>query len=318
MNYEEFKEQLINYLKQDFPESEYEYVSRVSNKTNVAIDSLIIRPLDGTMAPIIYPEQSYELYHAGHAPQFVFSAVSHSLAENFKRLPSKPEITLESAKKNLYCSILNKASNEHLLKDAPYLPFLDLAIVARWRVEENGSFLVTKDICQLLALTPEEILELAQKNTDKQEVTVTPMHQVIFDIIRKQGAPDNFMEELEQELDGRDLLYVLSNDTGMEGAYTIYSKDALQKAYETIGENFAILPSSRHELVLVAESQMQDIDSLEELVKDANQTVLINNDWLSDEVYHYDGETKSVDFARNRLQISEQSMDKSKSQGRTH
>ena len=51
---------------------------------------------------------------------------------------------------------------------------------------------------------------------------------------------------------------------------------------------FFILPSSVHELVLIADNGQQDIQQLQEMVIKVNRSMLSLEERLSDQVYYYD------------------------------
>ena len=61
-----------------------------------------------------------------------------------------------------------------------------------------------------------------------------------------------------------------------------------------IGEDFFIMPSSIHECILVPEREAMDKNGLAQLVYEVNREVLSETDFLSDTVYHYDGETREI------------------------
>ena len=92
-------------------------------------------------------------------------------------------------------------------------------------------------------------------------------------------------------------MYVVSNETMIDGAAAMVSKTAMNQAYEIIGDDFYILPSSRHELILMPKGKGSDVQDLKLVVKEVNKTVCPSFDRLSDNVYRYDGRTKKITFA---------------------
>jgi hypothetical protein len=60
----------------------------------------------------------------------------------------------------------------------------------------------------------------------------------------------------------------------------------LEQVRERLGEDFYILPSSIHELLVLPRSMM-DANELQEMVKCVNATVVNPEDVLSDGVYAY-------------------------------
>ena len=98
-------------------------------------------------------------------------------------------------------------------------------------------------------------------------------------------------------------MYVLTNEEGMLGASALYYRDVKEKAAELIGSGYYVLPSSVHEVILVPDTMDHDVKDLCEMVKQANRTVVEPKDVLSDNVYHYDRDARSlnkVDPSRER------------------
>ena len=55
-----------------------------------------------------------------------------------------------------------------------------------------------------------------------------------------------------------------------------------------------ILPSSRHEVILVPRSNPMSVKQMEDLVRDANRAVVAPKDRLSDHVYRYHSKDRSI------------------------
>ena len=91
-------------------------------------------------------------------------------------------------------------------------------------------------------------------------------------------------------------MYVISNTTKANGASVIVYSDALQQVAENLGSDLYILPSSIHE-VLALPVGNKDVDSLEEMVRCVNQTEVSPTEVLSDNVYKYDAESRTLSLA---------------------
>jgi hypothetical protein len=102
--------------------------------------------------------------------------------------------------------------------------------------------------------------------------------------------------EMEAELATPDhLMYVVSNTLRQFGAYFITDREALMEIASKINEDrFFILPSSIHEMIVVPESQVQDVDSLVAMVKEVNATQVAPDEVLADNVYSFDVKTEEL------------------------
>ena len=84
-------------------------------------------------------------------------------------------------------------------------------------------------------------------------------------------------------------MWVLSNESRVDGAVAITSQETLKAAHEKLGEDFYVLPSSRHEVLLVPQSMVSDVEDLKKMVHEVNATEVSKIDKLSDSVYLFNG-----------------------------
>ena len=82
-----------------------------------------------------------------------------------------------------------------------------------------------------------------------------------------------------------------------------------------MGEDYYVLPSSRHEILAVPVSRAPELPDLKDLVHMVNQTEVQERDWLSDDVYYFDG--RSLKLADTVVEERENSFKESLEQGLT-
>ena len=82
------------------------------------------------------------------------------------------------------------------------------------------------------------------------------------------------------------------NSHKLNGASAILYPNTLKGLYNKIG-SFYILPSSIHEVICVPDKNA-NLEVLKSTVKDANKTVVSQEEKLSDNVYYFNGEELSV------------------------
>ena len=80
---------------------------------------------------------------------------------------------------------------------------------------------------------------------------------------------------------------VLSNVSRCRGAACILYEDTLRRAAEEYGEDFYILPSSVHEVILFPVSEEKHPERLRDIVREVNRTQILPEEVLSDNVYYY-------------------------------
>ena len=87
-------------------------------------------------------------------------------------------------------------------------------------------------------------------------------------------------------------MYILSNESGMNGAVSLYIGETQSQISKVLGENYYILPSSIHELMIVPESKSPGIKELRNMVSEVNLSGAVDgNDFLSNRVLFYDKDT---------------------------
>ena len=290
MEYEAFVKQFMDELQQNMEHDGVELQRHEVTKNNgVVKDGVSIRYPDNPVAPTVYLDDLYQMMNDGYS----VSELAENTAENIGRqksdMPEMPKLTQESARENLYCTVINTADNEEMLKNVPHENIEDLSVVARFKVGENGSFLVTDDICKSLQMTSEEVMEAAHANTDGQEFKCQTMGEVMRELMLNDGMPEDYADELIQMQGEQCPMWILTNEQKLDGAVAITSQETMKAAHEKLGEDFYVLPSSRHEVILVPQSVVSDINDLKTMVHDVNATEVSKTDKLSDSVYRFDG-----------------------------
>ena len=84
-------------------------------------------------------------------------------------------------------------------------------------------------------------------------------------------------------------MYVLSNVNKLNGAVYIADSDALAMVADELDDDYVVLPSSRHEVIIVPLSQISDDDYtyLKDMVYEINRKEVDAEDYLSDNIYKY-------------------------------
>ena len=97
-----------------------------------------------------------------------------------------------------------------------------------------------------------------------------------------------------EEEDKEDVMYVLSNRLRSYGAAVILYEDRLEEIGEYLGENYYVLPSSVHEMIIIAESAAPGQEELSDLVTEINTTQVDAEEVLSNHAYYYDRKKRKL------------------------
>ena len=111
--------------------------------------------------------------------------------------------------------------------------------------------------------------------------------------MRASGCGKEYTDEFMSVEDPLEM-YVMSNSSRYQGAAAIASTEMLEYASKKIGGNYYVLPSSCHEVILLPEKEGIEKGYLEELVKTANAEYVSIEMRLSDHIYFYDAEERTL------------------------
>lgn len=196
--------------------------------------------------------------------------------------------------KKLYYRLINYEANRELLAKIPHTRFLDLAKVyyvdCRIAEDKQGSFLVHYKHIRLWGIDENKLRETAEESTPG----LYPAHiKNMFPVF----TPDTPPETLEVPKDFFIPMYTLSNAEADNGAAALCYKGVLDDFARKIGDDLVILPSSVHETILLPMHKNDDTDRLRDMVYDINRTILDRSEFLSDNVYIFNRETKQLAIA---------------------
>lgn len=271
------------------------------------VDGITARFTDcGNTSPTIYPAVFYEEYKIGASIENLAAKAVKALKAGRDNMPEfdLASINAENAPAHLYMVLLNKEMNEDLTAKCPYIEMEDLIAVPRWRVSqsdgETASFLVTHDIqTQLLHMTDEEVCSVARAATIDEGFIVKGMTEVMMEMMG-QDVPEEFLAEM---LSQEEQMYVVTNQSKMNGAVALLDKGTLEAVKEKIGEeSFIVIPSSVHEVLVVPASKVTDPADFKEMCESVNATEVPKQDKLGDNIYRYDGKKLQICNSLEELQ----------------
>ena len=133
----------------------------------------------------------------------------------------------------------------------------------------------------------DEILFNAKFNT-YQERKFKSLESVLHELIPAS-------EELPFETPMNSEMFVLTNNANYNGAGLILDNEVMKEIWvKFIGEDFYILPSSKHEILIIKMNEYADETALKEMIKSVNDNELDPKDLLSYHLYKYVYDDKKV------------------------
>ena len=305
MNYEIFKEVVAEKFMDYMPEQYQGMRLRVEpvNKVNKVLDgiTLVGSGAGRNVSPTLYINHMYEHYLETENLQEVLQSAARRMDMAFKEMPEVGDVNLESAKDNIVFQVINTLQNEDMLRDMPHREFQDLSIIYRWvvKVDENGiqSSAIRNNLAEQLGMNEEQLFKCAVENTRRIfPPTVKSMNDVIREMFISDGMPAEVADMMIGEMPEDKMMWIISNDRGINGAGSMLYEDNLHKLAMKLETDLYILPSSVHECIAVS-TNVGDPYELAEMVSEINMGQVALEDRLSNQVYHYDKDARRLTLA---------------------
>ena len=306
MNYETFKgvveTELMNFLPESMRDGKVEILK--VPKVNRELDAVTIAFDDdrGIINPTLYIQDMYERYKMCENLPDVMKEFAEAFVNSKERGQDVlDKIDFYNCKDRIIFQLINAEQNKTLLEDVPYRPFQDLAIIYRVVVEEQDDFLATaivnNKMADALGLKEAELFELAAENTRRiNPVKIMGMSEMMREIFADSGIEEEDLDMVLPIRKDEETMFVISNKRNVNGAISMIYEDELHDLSEMIKDDLYILPSSVHE-VLAISAHLGTPEELADMVYTINMGQVSLEDRLSNQVYHYDRNARTLTLA---------------------
>lgn len=285
--------EIIKNVKKLLPETAnvtVENIDKINEKKTAVIVSL-----DSTLGAVIYVDDICSACESGgiavsEAAKKIVSNVQEAL-KNKKSMQEKiSNIDFNdwnSVKSKIVPVLVNTDRNRMMLRNRVHKDLPDLGLSVVYKIIVKKSIAGIESVPVNINLFDRWMVDLSVLHAAALEngkrlfpVTVKNIAEVLPIPIPKQESEED-----------PSLLYV-SNDCGIDGAAAIlYAQDVLEELCNKRGKkSLFMLPSSIHEFLIVADEKADNVEILECIVGEVNQTALRPGDFLSDSVYGYSKE----------------------------
>ncbi len=291
MNYQQFavevKETVKHFLE---PNLNIENHTTLKNNGHERI-GISITNKHINISPTIYLEEYFEHYQTGST----IEEIAEDIARLYHEIKYEQNWEIERIKdfenirSRIAYKLINTEKNKQLLKSIPHFSYSDFSIVFYVLFEEEplgtATILINYDLLRFWEVSIQEIYDIAHENMPTLlPADFKPMYLAIEDMLKNTSI----------EYTGEpNPLFVLTNTQRCLGASCILYDDMLKKIYHYVGENYYIIPSSIHEVIIIPESKSPLRCELNEMIKEINDTQVHPEEILSDQAYFYD---KSLNY----------------------
>ena len=282
MRIEEFTEKVRDAVEKGLGNG-YRVEAKEMRKNNgVILHGLMVLEEGRNVAPTIYLDTFLEAYGSGAT----FMSVLNRLLDICRMEAEKKGIDMEffrlfeEVRDRICYRLIRKERNEELLKDIPYIEFLDLAICFYYAYHSealgDGTILIHNSHMELWGTSAAELFGLAKRNTKRLFPWTC---QSIVEVLREMAGQDAFLQEAQMK--------VLSNTRRIDGAVCILYPGVLESLAREEGHDLYILPSSIHEVILLPDTGAPSAEELKKMVREVNDTQVAPEEVLSYSLYRY-------------------------------
>ncbi len=219
-----------------------------------------------------------------------------SVSDMHYMLNSKKSIDdYKQMKSKLCIEVISSERNTELLQNIPHERMMDMAVVYSFLIDqtdtENKRILITNKMIDQYGISKEQLRDDALENAPKHRpVKDTGLLKTIVERIGDERIPGIEFATIPEDEPVR----VVTVPDGFNGAGVIAYPNFLNDMARKLNGNFYILPCSIHEVLIVKEDSIAEPRELRNMVEIVNSTEIKPKDRLSDSVYFYNGERKTL------------------------
>lgn len=307
MEYEIFKEVVKERFLSQMPYDFLNHTVAINSvvKVNRTEDRLHLIPPDGVsmqVIPSVSINRMYEDYKRTENLEGTLATSAFDLVVAYRTVPQDVgKKIFENARENVVMMLVNTEQNKELLKSVPHREFCDLSIVYRLvaEIDENGiqSAMIGNELAERLGMDEQTLYKAAVENTKRLlPPSIKNMNDVIKDMFVADGVPEEIAEIMVGEMHADTMMYVISNNQGINGAVSMLYENELHALAEKLETDLYLLPSSTHEVIAVS-AAVGDPYELAQMVAEINMGQVELADRLSNQVYHYDKDLRKLTMA---------------------
>ena len=261
-------------------------INHVIKNNGCEMDGLVIMEKGKDIAPTIYLDSFYELYTNGENIKNIIRQIEVIYEQNKNNVTFDVNILkhFDTIKDKIVYKVVNYRSNEKLLEQVPHKRILDLAVVFYCLLDNeygrSATALIYNNNLKNWNVTIDDVYKAALKNTPDLLHSKISSMAALFE---KCGVNVD-----GEEVDLKDYvpsdMYVLTNESKLNGAACILYENVLYDFAQKLGADLYILPSSVHEVILLPKLSMFEKDELVNMVKEVNTEGVAADEVLSDHV----------------------------------
>lgn len=296
------QEQFYDFMKESiqgfFPNCEV--IAGTVDKSMGEKVCLTVREPNSNVAPTVYLDTAWNNFLNSGKDGSRLMSIAGDLAKTVESAMNRiffsgeeiSKMIRENWRSIVTISLVPYKDNEAFLQKGIYDKFLDMAKTYYLNVVQDGDgggrIRVNESVLSMIGVSEEELKACAMENTKNQEFCCKDILDTLAEF---QDIPEDTLAEMKAMCSVSERMYVLTNKTKQDGATAILFDDIIKDFLEEKEfKGVFVLPSSRHEVLLVPMESGRSVDELKEMVRQVNDTEVSPEDLLSYSVYFFDKE----------------------------
>lgn len=263
-------------------------------------------------APTIYLEGFYVRYQRGEPMEKLVSEIL-ALYESMRTeeiWDGRKFENYEEIRERVVFKLIHCSKNKLLLRQVPYMEVLDLAIVFYVLLDLDKRGTASIQICnehlEMWGISKDDLFLTSIQNVRKilpaEFFTMQHAIEQMLEVTEDDEA-ENLLDEVRREK--RDVMYILTNPSRNYGAACMMYPHVLEMIGDILREDFYVLPSSVHEVIIVPDSKALEQEEMDEMVVEINETQVEPEEVLSDHAYFYHRKGKRLMMRKKEADIPE-------------
>ena len=305
--YEAIKDQILDYLPEEYAESRVELHEVMKDNDQMLTGITVVRKNE-TAVPITYLNEAFDRYQDGVPMEEICRDISNMiLSYKGMNIPVKNiDLKYASIKDNLRVKLVNNRTNRKLLQESvnqpvgcgySFIPYIDLES----KEMEGAMVRITKQLAATQGYDEGQIMEDAVKGSETSDgVKLARVEDILFS---SDAGIENLLDEDHRDMNVSTLL-VLTNASGIYGASSLFLPGIQEKIADSIGCGYYVLPSSVHEVLILPERGDYEASDLVQMVKSVNQGMVLPEEQLGSKVLQYDPALKHMSIAADLDKIT--------------
>lgn len=297
-------ENFINLLKQEIhnstgiPLSNMNYVPHQASDTckEDRLTVIVSQTKLNTQTCSVHIWESYEQYTSGVSARRIADCVKSKIDElHALHVDNVPTILMnyETAKPNLFAALINIARHKDSLDSMVYYQIADMTMVLSYRLSDPLddsliSLKVPRRIFESWQQDKRSVFQDALQNTCK----ATPPRVYPLKMVLENPTTDclDLLSNNDNLFKDRMIGTCISTITKTNGAIAVFLPGVAQRIAEDLDSNFYVAFTSQHEAMI---HSVNDVDAhmLYEVLSETIRTSVNNDEFLSNQILHYDRNT---------------------------